>query len=51
MKNNPKKLTFITTNGNEFEMNLPVADYTLTVNRYSNKGFFVDKTNVSVFLN
>ncbi len=51
MKNKPKKLTFITAYGNEFEVSLPIADYTLTVNRYSNEGFFVDKTQVSIFLN
>ncbi|MCH2033523.1 MAG: hypothetical protein MK202_08405 [Tenacibaculum sp.] len=51
MKNNHKKLTFVTENGNEFKVSLAIADYTLTVNRYSNQGFFVDKTDISIFLN
>ncbi|CAL2061350.1 hypothetical protein [Tenacibaculum sp. 190524A05c] len=51
MKNTPKKLTFVTEHGSEFEVSLPIANIALTVNRYSNQGFFVDKTEVSVFLN
>lgn len=47
----PKKLIFITPSGNELEMNMPTADLTLTINRYSNKEFFVDKIQVNVHLN
>ncbi|WP_157730226.1 hypothetical protein [Tenacibaculum jejuense] len=46
-----KKLKFVTPNGNEIEMNMPTADLTLTINRYSNKEFFVDKIQVNVHLN
>lgn len=46
-----KKLKFITPNGSEIEMEMPIANLTLTVNRYSNKEYFVDKIKVNVYLN
>lgn len=51
MENFHKKLIFITEGGSEFQISLAIANYTVTVNRYSNEGFFVDKAEINVFLN
>ncbi|WP_299627208.1 hypothetical protein [uncultured Tenacibaculum sp.] len=51
MNYSPKKVKFITPSGSEMEMKLPTTDLTLTINRYYNKEYFVDKVKVNVYLN
>ena len=51
MNYSPKKVKFITPSGSEMEMKLPTTDLTLTINRYYNKEYFVDKVKVNIYLN